>query len=91
MILTSALLVILASGSLIQEKRQKSFEFFGIFLSGVISAFSVISSNDFISAFISIELLGISCYFLTSFRNNKKSNEASFKFLITGAGSSAVL
>ncbi len=91
MILLSALLVILLSDNLIQEKMQKSFEFFSVFLAGVLASFSLVSSNDFISAFISLELLSISCYFLTSFRKNEKSKESSLKYLITGAGSSAVL
>ncbi len=90
MILISAFFVIFASHNLIREKKQKSFEFFSIFLAGILSAFSLVSSNNFISAFISIEFLGICCYFLTAFRNNNKSKEASLKYLITGASSSSV-
>lgn len=90
MILISGLLTILSCRNLIREKRQKSFEFFSIFLSGILSAFSLVSSNDFISAFISIELLSVCCYFLTSFRRNHKSKEAALKYLITGTSSSAI-
>lgn len=89
MILVSAILILIASHNFIREKRQKSFEFFAIFLAGILGAISLISSNEFISAFISIELLGISCYFLSGFRKNHKSKEASLKYLITGASSSA--
>lgn len=91
LILISGLLTMLVSNGFIREKRQKSFEFFAIFLTGILSAFSLISSNDFISAFISIELLSISCYFMTSFRRNHKSKEAALKYLLTGASSSAIL
>ena len=90
MILISGLLIILSSQSFIREKRQKSYEFFSIFLTGILSAFSIISSNDFISAFISIELLSVCCYFLTSFRRSHKSKEAALKYLITEASSSAI-
>ena len=89
MILISALFVILSSNNLIREKRNKSFEFFAVFLSGILSGFSLVSSNDFISAFLSIELLSVCCYFLCGFRNNHKSKEAALKYLITAAGSSA--
>jgi len=91
MILISSLFIILSSNNLIMERRQKSFEFFAIFLSGILSAFSLVSANDFISAFLSLELLGVCCYFLCSFRRNHKSKEAGLKYLITGASSSAVL
>lgn len=89
MILVSATLILISSDNFIREKRFKSFEFFAIFLSGILGAFSLISSNEFISAFISIELLGIACYFLSGFRRNHKSKEASLKYVITGASSSA--
>lgn len=91
LILISGLFTILASNSFIREKRQKSFEFFAIYLAGILSSFSLVSSNDFISTFISLELLSVCCYFLTSFRKNHKSQEAAFKYLITGASSSAIL
>lgn len=89
MILISALLVIFCTNELIREKRNRSFEYFSIFLTGLISSFILISSNNFLTAFVAIELLGISCYFLTGFRKNHKSKEASLKYLITGASASA--
>lgn len=91
LILISAFLVILCSNSIIREKRNRAFEFFSIFLTGILASFCLINSNDFLSAFVSVELLGICCYFLTGFRKNHKSKEASLKYLITGASASTLM
>lgn len=91
MIIISALLTIACSNNLIREKRNKSFEYFSIFLSGILGAFCLVSSNNFLSAFISLELLSISCYLLCGFRKNHKSKEASLKYLLTGAAASAII
>ena len=90
MTLISASLVMLTSNQIIVEKRNRSFEFFAIFLAGILGAFCLINSKDFISAFVSIELLGICCYFLTAFRKNHKSKESALKYLITGASASTL-
>ena len=87
----SGSLIILCSKNLIREKRNKSFEYFVIFLTGILGAFCLISASDFLSAFIAIELLGISCYFLSGYRKNHKSKEAALKYLITGASASTIL
>lgn len=88
---TSAFLVILCSKNLIREKRNKSFEYFSVFLAGVLGSFCLISANDFISTFVAVETLGISCYFLSGYRKNHKSKEAALKYLITGASASAIM
>ncbi len=90
MILISAFLVIFLAKTITGVKKQKSFEFFTLLLSGILGGFSLASSNDFITAFISIELLSISCYFLTGFNTNPRSKEAALKYILTGASSSAV-
>lgn len=91
MIIISALLSILCSYSMIREKRNRAFEYFTVFLTGILASLCLINASDFLSAFVSIELLGISCYFLTGFRKNHKSKEAALKYLITGASASAVM
>ncbi len=85
LILICAMFFMLSSNYLIKEKIKKSFEFFSIVLTAVLSAFSLISSNDFLSMFISLEMLSLCCYILTASRNTQKSKEASVKYLITGA------
>lgn len=90
MLLICAFFAVFISGNLTGLRKQKSFEFFSLLLSGILSGFSFVSSNDFITAFISIEILSISCYFLTGFNTNRKSKEAALKYLITGAASSAI-
>ncbi len=85
MILISAILVILASPSMIREKRKRTFEYFSIIQSAILGSLLLISANDILTAFISMELLTISCYFLTGFRRNHKSKEASLKYIITSS------
>lgn len=91
LIIISAFFAILCSNSIIREKRNRAFEFFSIFLTGILASFCLINSNNFLSAFVSVELLGICCYFLTGFRKNHKSKEASLKYLITGASASTLM
>ena len=85
MILISNLLVILVSSSMLREKRKRTFEYFAIIQSATLASLLLISANDFLTAFVSMELLTMSCYFLTGFRKNHKSKEASLKYLITSA------
>jgi len=51
----------------------------------------LVSSINFISIFVSLELSSISLYALVSFLKNKSSSEAGLKYLILGAVASAIL
>ena len=91
MILLSSILITLGTPQFIREKRKKSFEFFSIINTLILGGMFLISSNDFLIAFIALETLSISCYLLTGARKNHKSKEASLKYLITGASASCIL
>ncbi len=90
LILISVFFVVLLSRNMIKQKRNKAFEFFTLLIGATLGAMCVVSSNDFISAFISLETLGICCYLLTAFNRNYKSREAGFKYLVYGTAASAV-
>jgi NADH-quinone oxidoreductase subunit N len=80
-----------------------SVEFSGRFQSGVSEFYSLTlfalagmmfaaSANDFAMLFVSIELITVSFYILTSFQRNRQASlEAGVKYLILGAMSSAFM
>lgn len=90
LILISVFFVILLSRNMIKQKRNKAFEYFTLILSATLGAMCMVSSNDFLSAFVSLETLGIASYLLASFYKNYKAKEAGLKYLIMGSVSSAV-
>ncbi len=90
LVLIASFFVILLSRNMIKQKRNKAFEYFTLLLTAILGAFCLISSNDFISAFVSLETLSISCYFLASFHKNYKAKEAGMKYLIIGSVASAI-
>lgn len=91
LILSSVFFVILLSRNMIKQKRNKAFEYFTLILSATLGAMCLVSSNDFLSAFVSLETLGIASYLLASFHKNYKAKEAGLKYLIMGSVASAIL
>lgn len=91
LILITVFFIILLSRNLIKQKRDKAFEYFTLLMCATLGAMCLVSSNDFLSAFVSLETLGISSYFLASFGKSYQAKEAGFKYLITGSVASAVL
>lgn len=90
MIIVSAFFVIIASNNMIREKRKKSFEYFSVIMTGLLGAFSLISANDFLAAYVAMETLGLSCCLLAGFRKNHKSKEAAIKYLILSSAASLI-
>ncbi len=88
MVLICGFIFLVSSNNLIKIKRQMSFEFFAILLTTILSGFSLISSNDFLCIFISMEILSISICFLIAYRKNEKSKEIALKYIITSIISS---
>ena len=89
LILISVFFVVLLSRNMIKQKRNNAFEFFTLLIAATLGAMCVVSSNDFLSAFVSIETLGIACYLLTAFGKNYNAKEAGFKYLVSGSVASA--
>jgi NAD(P)H-quinone oxidoreductase subunit 2 len=70
---------------------KQASEFFAILLTAFTGAMFLCGSIDFVSAFVSLETLGISSYLLVGYlRNNQQSTEASLKYLVYGGASSAL-
>ena len=91
LILLSSFFVILISKNMVIKKRSKVFDFFTLILLATLGAICLIAANDFITMFVSAELLGISSYLLSTFSKTFKSKEAGFKYFVTGCVASAVM
>ncbi|MCS3923192.1 NADH-quinone oxidoreductase subunit N [Methanosalsum natronophilum] len=89
--LSVALLVSIASVKYVSEDRNTE-EFFALLLLAIIGMMVVSSSNDLITLFLGFELAGLATYALVGFeKKNIKVLEASMKYFIIGAVSSAFL
>lgn len=90
LILLSGFFVALLSEKLIIEQKKNAFSYHSILLTAILGAMCTVSSNDFLTLFISLELLSFPTYFLIAFDKGYHSKEASFKYLITNAVSSGI-
>ena len=76
--------------SFLKEHKLTSFEYLLILLFAVLGLMLLCSSNDLLTAYLSIELISLSSYVLAAFRKSSSySAEAGIKYLVTGAISSA--
>ena len=74
----------------LKEYKLTSFEYLLIILFAVLGLILLCSSNDLLTAYLSIELISLSSYVLAAFKKTSSySAEAGIKYLVTGAISSA--
>ena len=85
LILISSFFLTLLSRNMIREKRDRAYEYFTVFLSGVLFAMCAVSAIDFISLFVSLEALGLSCYLLLSLNKNPNAKQLTFGYLVQSA------
>lgn len=85
----SAIYFTLISMSL-KEQKLTSFEYLLIILFAILGLLLMCSSNDFLTAYLSLELSSLALYILASFKKTSSySIESGLKYFITGAVSSA--
>ena len=89
-ILLCGFFIVLLTKNLTNSIKGNSFVFQAILLTAIFGAMNVVSANDFLTLFISLELLSFPTYFLIASKNGYFSKEASFKYLITSAVSTGV-
>ena len=89
-ILLCGFMSVLLTKNLIEKSRQNAFTFHAIILTAILGAMNVVSANDFLTLFISMELLTFPLYFMIAMPKGYYSKEASFKYLITSAVSTGV-
>lgn len=89
LILFSSLIIILLSKKNVTKRNHKTFQFYTLLIAGVMSSLLVVSSNDFVTLTVSLEMLSFSTYFLIAYKKGYLSKEASFKYIISNAFSTA--
>lgn len=74
-----------------KKEIQYDGEMYYLLLTSLLGAMMMASSADLITLYIGLELLSISSFILVGIRkHNLKSNEAAYKYVITGGASSAI-
>jgi len=86
-----AFLVILASADYVAKFTRFQGEYYALILLSTLGMMLMAATTDLISLFVALELTSISLYVLVGFLKDRKSTEASLKYLLLGALSSAVL
>ena len=72
----------LITKNIVEANPKNAFTFQAILLTAIFGAMNVVSANDFLTLFISLELLSFPTYFLLASQKGYFSKEASFKYLI---------
>ena len=86
-----AFLVILASADYVDKFSRFQGEYYAMILLSTLGMMLMAATADLISLYIALELTSISLYVLVGFLKDRKSTEASLKYLLLGALASAVL
>lgn len=77
--------------SYILNQKINNFEYFLLILFSVLGLFLLCSSNDFLTAYLAIELQSLSFYVLAAFKKNSSfSIEAGIKYFVLGAFASSM-
>lgn len=91
-IAAGALVAIILSVPYFNRRNNVKFEYPLLILLAVIGMFGMVSANDFLSLYVSLELQSLSLYILASFhRDDRFSAEAGLKYFFLGALSSGIL
>nr|YP_010007657.1 NADH dehydrogenase subunit 2 [Cyanidium caldarium]QNR39831.1 NADH dehydrogenase subunit 2 [Cyanidium caldarium] len=76
----------------LKQEKLNIFEYKILFLLSILAIFLVISSYDFLSIYLALELQNLTFYIIASIkRNSEYSTEAGLKYFILGAVSSGLL
>jgi NADH-quinone oxidoreductase subunit N len=86
-----AFLVILASADYVAKFSRFQGEYYALILLSTLGMMLMAATADLISLYVALELTSISLYVLVGFLKDRKSTEASLKYLLLGALASAVL
>ena len=86
-----AFLIILASRDYVAKLANFQGEYYALILFSTLGMMLMAAATELISLYIALELTSISLYALVGFLKDRKSTEASLKYLLLGALASAVL
>lgn len=90
LILVSSFLIIFLTKKTITTRRDNSFQFNALYLTAILGAMTLVSSNDFLTMYISMETLGFAVLFLIAFEKGFQPKGATFKYLIISAVASSI-
>lgn len=91
-IAVGSILAILLAMPFFATRTDHKFEYPLLILLATIGMFGMVSAQDFLSLYVSLELQSLSLYVLASFRRDEKLNsEAGLKYFFLGALSSGIL
>lgn len=93
-ILLSSFFVVLFSifSSEVKSCKDRHGEYYSLLIGMMIGMFFLVSSNDLILIYLSMELLSLSSYVLAGFvKNSIRNSEASLKYVIYGSVSSGIM
>lgn len=85
--LIAAVLTVLISKDHLVSKQG---EFYALIVSALLGMMIMVSSGELITIYVGLELMTISFCILIAYRGDEKSKEASLKYIILGAMSSAI-
>ena len=86
-----SILSIFVSFNYIKNEKITTFEYQILTLIVVLGSLFVISANDFLTLYLSIEIISLSLYILSSYKKySSLSTEASLKYVILGSFSSGL-
>ena len=89
--LAAGAITILVSSRYLDVEKENHGEFYALILLSIVGMMGMACGTDLIMLFISLELMAISTYVLVGFlRRDRRSNEASLKYLLLGAFSSGI-
>src|SRR5881398_3457516 len=90
--LAATALVILLSVKFLEIEHEQEGEYYALLLFACVGMMFMASGYDLIVMFLGLETMALSFYVLTGFlRREKRSNEASLKYVLLGAFSSGIL
>src|SRR5437879_2308605 len=90
--LAATALVILLSVKFLEIEQEQEGEYYALLLFACVGMMFMASGFDLIVMFLGLETMALSFYVLTGFlRREKRSNEASLKYVLLGAFSSGIL
>lgn len=90
--LAATALVILLSVKYLEIEQEQEGEYYALLLFACVGMMFMASGFDLIVMFLGLETMALSFYVLTGFlRREKRSNEASLKYVLLGALSSGIL
>jgi NADH-quinone oxidoreductase subunit N len=90
-VLIATLLALLLSASYLKREGLEGAEYFTLMLCSATGMMLMVSANDLVTIFLSLEILSIALYVLAAFdRRRTNSQEAGLKYFLLGSFSSAV-